>query len=354
MLHDYCIYYSRRFLITGPGRGEADRHRMSDTPQAMAKRGGDMTSEGHNNIEVAVSIENPFEVEAEVKRIVALIFDQFDFTRVDQVFNDIHKLFHGNFLGYRACNTYYHDLNHTTDCLLVMARLIHGAFVSGVKFSRRDVNLGLISALMHDTGYIQTVDDASGSGAKYTKSHIDRSIIFMEQYFVGKGCPSEDFLACANFLKCTGLDAKIGQIKFPTREHELLGKMLGTADLIGQMADKNYLMKLPYLYREYQEGGVPGFTNEFDLLKKTPDFWEFVQTRFAGELEQVDRYLQDHFRAAWGVDQNLCLLAVERNIECIRYILENYGSIYNLPGRRSLLGLLGDLKRGNACLRLAN
>jgi len=313
-----------------------------------------MLSEAYNNIEELVSIDDPYEVQTEVKRIVSLMFDQFDFTRVDQVFNDIYKLFHGNYLGYRACNTYYHDLNHTTDCMLVMVRLMHGAFVNGINFNRRDVNLGLIAALMHDTGYIQTVDDNQGTGAKYTANHIERSIDFMENYFKDRGCPSEDFLACSDFLKCTGLEAKINQIKFPSREHELLGKMLGTADLIGQMADKNYLMKLPYLYREYKEGGVSGFNNEFDLLKKTPEFWEFVKTRFAGELERVDRYLQDHFRTAWGTDRNLCLLAVEKNIECVRYILENYGSIYNCPGRRDLMGILGDIKRGNGCMRMSN
>lgn len=64
-------------------------------------------------------------------------------------------LFSGKYPGYRGCTTRYHDLNHTLHCFLLMARLIHGAFINGVVFKEEDVVLGLISALMHDTGYLR-------------------------------------------------------------------------------------------------------------------------------------------------------------------------------------------------------
>ena len=92
--------------------------------------------------------------------------------------------------------------------------------------------------------------------------------------------PSEDLQICSNLLRCTGLDVKIAEIKFQTREHEILGKILGTADLIGQMANEHYLEKLPFLYNEFKEGGVQCYKDEFDLLKKTPAFWEMVKERF--------------------------------------------------------------------------
>jgi hypothetical protein len=133
------------------------------------------------------------------------------------------------------------------DCLLVTAKLIHGAFLNGVQFGKEEVNLGLISALMHDTGYIQAVNDVHGTGAKYALCHIDRSIEFTAQYFRDHRFPQEDLQICSNLLRCTGFDIKISEIKFKTREHEILGKVLGTADLIGQMASDHYLEKLPYL-----------------------------------------------------------------------------------------------------------
>ena len=92
------------------------------------------------------SIDNPQDVMAEVKKIILLIFKKFEFNQFEQVFSDILKLFKGDYPGYRQCNTSYHDLSHTMDCLLVTAKLIHGAFLNGVIFEPKGrqprINLG--------------------------------------------------------------------------------------------------------------------------------------------------------------------------------------------------------------------
>ncbi|MBU4356245.1 MAG: hypothetical protein KJ822_12990 [Proteobacteria bacterium] len=207
------------------------------------------------------------------------------------------------------------------DCLLVTAKLIHGAGLNGIVFTHRDVTLGLISALMHDTGYIQAVEDNTGTGAKYTVSHIKRSIEFMKKYFHDHAFPSEYLPICSDLLRCTGLDVKIAEIKFQSREHEILGQILGTADLIGQMANENYLEKLPFLYDEFKEAGVPGYSSRIDLLKKTPAFWEMVKKRLVNELGQVDRYLRDYLRVLWGINQDLYRQAIDRNMERLQAFL---------------------------------
>jgi len=268
-----------------------------------------------------VSLDNPGDVLSEIRNIILLVYKKINFNQFYQVFGDILKLFNGHYPGYRRCNTFYHDLSHTMDCLLVTAKLIHGAALNGIVFTRRDVTLGLISALMHDTGYIQAVEDDTGTGAKYTISHIERSIEFMKKYFHARAFPSEYLPICSNFLKCTGLDVKIGEIKFQSREHEILGQILGTADLIGQMANENYLEKLPFLYDEFKEGGVPGYNNKLDLLKKTPAFWEMVKERLVNELGHVDRYLRDYLRVLKGVNQDLYRQAIDRNIEQLQLFL---------------------------------
>jgi hypothetical protein len=268
-----------------------------------------------------ISIDNPQDIMEEVEKIIGLIFGKFEFNQFEQVFIDIVRLFNGNYPGYSRCNTSYHDLNHTMDCLLVTAKLIHGAGLNGIVFTPRDVTLGLISALMHDTGYIQAVEDDTGTGAKYTTSHIERSIEFMKKYFHDHAFPSEYLPICSAFLRCTGLDVKIAEIKFQCREHEILGQILGTADLIGQMANENYLEKLPFLFDEFQEGGVPGYTDKFDLLKKTPAFWEMVKERLVNELGHVDRYLRDYLRVLKGINQDVYRQAIDRNMEQLQLFL---------------------------------
>jgi hypothetical protein len=265
---------------------------------------------------------------AEVKKIVQSMMPDFDFSWIMTVYRDIIKLFEGDFLGYRQCNTSYHDLRHTEDCTLEFARIAHGAFLNGRKLSVRGINLGVISSLMHDTGYIQKVSETQGTGAKYTRTHIERSIEFTRRYFSIKGYPAADFKFCKNCLRCTGLDVKLDDINFTSSENRLMGKILGVSDLIGQMSDWNYLEKLPLLFEEYQEGNVTAYDSEFELIKETPEFWKFSQRRFKHELGNVDRYLKDHFRVRWGIDRDLDREAVEVNMSRLNYILKYFPSDY--------------------------
>ncbi len=275
-----------------------------------------------------VYLEDPQDFLKEIEKIVFLMFPQFNFILIRKVFEDIERLFNGKYPGYRRCTTRYHDLNHTLRCFLLMARLMHGAFINGIIFKEDDVGLGLISALLHDTGYIQLAGDKTGTGGKYTLAHIERSIEVMEKYFKKNGFSLRDYMFCRDCLKCTGINVKIKDIQFESKEHEILGKILGTADLIGQMADIHYLIKLPFLYEEFKEGGVSVFANELDLLKSTPGFWEFTKQRFITEYGNVDRYLRDHFRVRWGIDQDLDRMAIERNIKYLNFILDHHEANY--------------------------
>ena len=273
-------------------------------------------------------IIRPDDIFKEVKTIISLLFPHFDFTVVTNTYHDILKLFNGEFFGYQKCDTNYHNLRHTQDCLLEVARLIHGAVLNGRSFSEKDVNLGIISAIVHDAGYIKTSNETGGTGGKFTMVHIDRSITFMTKYLSQREFTSDDINFCRNCLKCTGLNVKINKIKFISVENELMGKILGTADLLGQMSDPVYLMKLPLLFSEFHEAGIKLYVDEFDLIEKTPAFWEFTQKRFAHELGGVDRYLQDHFRVRWGIDRNLDREAIEKNIDFLNYILKHHRNDY--------------------------
>jgi hypothetical protein len=302
-----------------------------------------MKKYGHGilKIEDLVCMEEPRDVLEEVERVVLLMLPAFDFASIRRVFRDIILLFCGEYCGYKKCDIQYHDLKHTTDCFMAMCRLIHGASLRGIRMDERHVELGLIASLMHDTGYIRLEEDAWGTGAKYTLTHVERSITFMGKYLEEKGFAREDFLLCRGCLECTGLDTKISEIRFHSYEHEVLGKMLGTADLLGQMADRTYVERLPFLYREFVEGGVTGFENELDLLRKTAAFWAFTRERFAVELSSVDQFMRLHFLARWGTDRDLYREAIERNIVHVAHLVENHPADYaKYLKRRGLINLL--------------
>lgn len=287
-----------------------------------------------------VGMENPESVLIEIKVIISEIIPKFNFKSLDCIFYDILKLFGGEFPGYKKCNTEYHDLKHTTDILLAMTRLIHGYFIINKQLCEKDVFLGLVSALMHDTGYIQTLDDNFGTGAKYTHEHIVRSILFMENYFDQNDYSLEDFQFCKNCLLYTGFNMKINEINFTTNE-KTIGKMLGTADLLGQMADRVYLEKLLFLYYEFMEGGILGFKNEVDILKKTFEFYEMTKKRIIHELDNIDKYMIYHFRERWNINRDLYKESIEKNINYLKFVLENHEKSYR-----------DHLKRGNVIKKL--
>ncbi len=272
---------------------------------------------------------------SEAVQTLSMTWPSFNFPYLRRVFSDMEQLFAGRYPGYQACNTRYHDFRHTLDVFLAMARLLHGAAVAGIRFTDKQAALGVISALMHDTGYIQMTDDRSGTGAKYTVAHIDRSIAFMKRYYAGDPLFEKELPAFDHILHCTGFVMKIPEMKFPSRELELLGKMLGTADLLGQMADRLYLEKLLFLYYEFVEAGIPDYLSELDLLKKTVPFYQFIRRRYAADLEGVDSYMIHHFRARWNIDRDLYREAVEQNVRRLQFILDSDPGHYRLHLRRN-------------------
>ena len=160
-----------------------------------------------------LNMKNPAEVYSEAVKIISLVFPRFDFALVKKLFSDFLSLFDGSYKGYKKCDTRYHDVCHTTDTFLAMARLIHGATIRGVSFSEKGVLLGLISALFHDAGYILR-EDEEGPGARFTLIHVQRSITFTKKYLLENGYSTEDCLCCEAILKCTGLNVKKKEIRF--------------------------------------------------------------------------------------------------------------------------------------------
>lgn len=251
------------------------------------------------------------------------------------LYRDIIRLFHGEYPGYRASNTKYHNLEHTSAVFLATIRLAHGAHAEGEPLSERGVGLLLACALFHDAGLIQTVDDTEGTGAKYTVGHEARSMRMLAEYIATHGLPEEDARDGAHLIACTIMDRPVADIAFRTGELALLGRMLGVADLYAQMADRAYLEKLFLLYREFEEAGVAGFDSELMLLEKTEGFYEnIVKQRLAQELGGVHRFMRSHFRARHGLDADPYEEAIRKNIDYLKLVLEETRRIYRERFRR--------------------
>jgi hypothetical protein len=271
-----------------------------------------------------IDIGDPRLVLDEIRTTVRLADPDFDFTHIDAAAADVVRLFEGGYLGFRTCNLRYHDLTHTLAVTLAVTRLLHGAVESGQNLSVRDWNIGVISALMHDTGYIQRDDDTTGTGAKYTLTHIGRSIAFIHDYYRDHPTFKKNLNTFQTILECTGVYTCIGDIHFESTNTALLGRILGTGDLLGQMSDPRYLEKLPDLYNEFVEGGITAFASPLDLLQKTLPFYTATVTRFEEDFGGANRFARPHFRRRWGIDADLYAQAMAANMARLEDILTHH------------------------------
>jgi hypothetical protein len=261
------------------------------------------------------------EVLSEVLKILKRISSDFNTGPIRYVFEAAERLYNGNFAGYRACNTGYHDLRHAIETFLAMSRLIHGAVLDNESLSERQIVTALIAALLHDVGYIQEESDTRGTGAKHKADHEQRSMDFLSRHGFEFGLSDAEIAAGRTIILCTDMDKDIATIAFASPQIQLLGKLLGTADLMAQLAEETYLEKLLYLYYECKEAGVGVYENEVDILRKAVDFYDVFELRLAKVLGGVDRFMQLHFASRWGIDQDLYLEAINKQKDYLLKIL---------------------------------
>ena len=262
-------------------------------------------------------------VAAEVQRIYKNIFPNAGCFFVPQVFGWAIDCFTGFLDDYLPVDTQYHDFEHTLQGTLCMARILDGRHRAGAKpaLTQKSFELGLLAILLHDTGYLKTRDDTTGTGAKYTATHVTRSVEFAAKLLAQKKFNSKDIRAVQNMIRCTGVDAVLTAIPFQTEQEKIVGFVLGAADLIGQMAAEDYVKKLPVLYAEFAEAAenarngihfISMFSSADDLMQKTPLFWQkYVLRKLDHEFGGMHHFLNSPYPDG----PNFYLTRIEANIE---------------------------------------
>ncbi|MEM1111009.1 MAG: hypothetical protein AAGI11_03785 [Pseudomonadota bacterium] len=260
------------------------------------------------NLDVSgtVDVTDPEAVTAALRGLLAEAYPGADLTIVDTLVADLARLYRGEYPGFRACDIPYHDIQHVLDVTLAMARLIVGHARDEARGPRLDAELailGIACALFHDAGYIRrTHDRRHRNGAAYTRTHVGRSARFLREYLPTVGLTRLCELS-AQLVHFTGYEQAIDEIPVADERQRLLGELLGTADLIAQMADADYLRKCrDRLYREFEAGGLAGegvaagyegetYGSPEDLLASTPGFIEkTIRDRLDGAFHSVYRY----------------------------------------------------------------
>jgi hypothetical protein len=268
-------------------------------------------------------------VATEIRNIYVDLFRKSGISNFEQPFIDFERLYNGEFPGYRACDTGYHDVQHVLDVTLAMARLLDGyKRVGRESLSERWFRLGVVLALYHDSGYIMHRNDTRHhNGAEYTLTHVSRSARFLRSYLPSIGMADVADLA-SRLVHFTGYETPVERIRIDQPIQRVIGNLLGSADIIAQMADRCYLEKCyDRLFPEFLVGGVARrktnegeqviFESAADLIKKTPGFYKGAAKRLDEVLEGAYHYAEPHFGGP-----NHYLEAVEKNMKYARIVTE--------------------------------
>ena len=305
-----------------------------------------------NDVTNRVNVEDAGQVRDAVIALYNARYPGADFSPLERAFDDVGALFDGRYPGYFACDTLYHDVRHTLDMTLAMARLVDGHDRSQAQASQlgaRRAALGVVVALLHDSGYMKRESEAHvQNGAVFTKVHVTRSADFLARYLptIGFGAEAE---VAAHLVHFTGYEMDVDDIQVADPKDLLLGHMVGAADLIGQMSDRMYLEKCrEFLYKEFVVGSIARetlpdgreivrYSSPEDLISKTPGFYEYVaRKRIKHKLGAADRYAEAHFDGP-----SLYQTEIDANFHFLRDAIEqaNLGRLrracYSLSNRHS-------------------
>jgi hypothetical protein len=257
-----------------------------------------------------VQVSSTESVRAAVLALFQSEWPAIDAQRIVCTFDTLDALFAGRLPGFHGLDTVYHDRQHTLDVTLAAARLLVGYERSLPAEDRLGADralMGLVTAAFHDAGYVREISDTEPNGARYTSSHVSRSARLIGRFLLSIGMPDWAPIAM-EIVHYTGYERPFKDIEAPDPRDHQVGHLVGTADLIAQMADRCYLEKCrDRLYPEFVLAGVAtgrskdGTVNTrygsgLDLLRKTPAFVEAMRRdRLDGSFQGAYRFLEPLF-----------------------------------------------------------
>jgi hypothetical protein len=280
----------------------------------------------------SVQVSSTDAVARAVRELFAAGWPGESFDRVATAFDEFERLFSGRMPGYHGVDTVYHDRQHSLDMTLAMARLLvgyEGSVDAPHRIGSERAIMSLVTSLFHDAGYIRECGDrVHHNGAEFTLYHVTRSARFLARFLPSIGMEAWVPIS-TRVVHFTGYEIKLNQIQLADARDRKCGHLLGTADLIAQMADRCYLEKCrDRLYPEFVLGGIAAalgsngtlqvrYSSGLDLLRQTPGFVRETRAhRLDGEFERAYRFLEPLFSG-----RNPYLEAIDRNVEYLQRIL---------------------------------
>ena len=203
------------------------------------------------------------------------------------------------------CDALYHNVEHTIMVVAAGQQVLRGKHMLDKDVGVRDWLQVIMALLYHDIGYVRGICQADnehryasgvdgqiveippgGTDAALAPYHVDRGKLFIRERFSG-GIPLElDLDAITSYIEMT---------RFPVPDEGFYKNttnyagLVRASDLIGQLADPDYLRKIPALFYEFEETGAnkkTGYKNPENMRRSYADFY----------WNAIDPYIQEALR----------------------------------------------------------
>ncbi|MEE2840267.1 MAG: hypothetical protein VYC91_07015 [Acidobacteriota bacterium] len=265
-----------------------------------------------------------------IKQILSSHFSSESTAFVDRVFERVGELFEGQYPGYQASDTTYHDFTHTCEATVAVVRIVDGHLRSGKppNLTHRDLELMVVASFLHDSGFIKEIGDDEGTGAKYTLTHVTRSGVFAAKFLEEFDVTPDEVRVVQLAIECTGIQVDVDSLPFNDDRERFIGCVVGTGDVLGQMAAPDYPEKLDRLYREFAEAatypeasgtGIDTYTSVIDLMTRTRGFYKhYVQLMLETQWGGVYQALEYPFEGG----ENDYFQSIDANLDRIDQMLE--------------------------------
>lgn len=227
-----------------------------------------------------------------------------------RLYNDVNALYAGHWTSHEACEVSYHDFSHALDVVLATARMTAGwnRTDGHVRIPEEIFLCGLGAAFFHDAGYIKDKGDLEGHGGKYTFTHVERSMELAHQYLLENHWSPYAIGLIPRIIAITDYNEQHDMAALFAAGHELvIAKIVATSDLVAQMADIDYTLRIKDLYQEFkevyefespkalEERGAHVYKSVEEVVNGTISFYEDFVVPQLQRFGRMDRYLGVYF-----------------------------------------------------------
>ena len=258
----------------------------------------------------------------EIVSLSSVICPDTDHSLIRDTYDELTDFFSGSHPFFQKNTLQYHNLRHTRMVSLAAVRLFHGLHCNHIHIKQETLTKGLLSAFFHDTGMLLVEGDPAQSGSEYIENHEKRSILFLRRYIALKNLDPTLLKDCATIIHYTNLSLNPTTFAHHSQETQLAGQVVGSADILAQMADRYYLEALPMLHEELKADKTYKHASALDLMIHTTSFYHnIILNRLVHTFSNTSQAMRTHFRERHQIDRDLYTENINKNIAYLEKII---------------------------------